>query len=274
MQTQICVICEGESFVTLYTVDKKQILKCATCGLVKTGRTKVPSYKAYYRDEEYDQEKALFEKIFLKRYYRIAKYAKVPGKLLDVGSSTGTLLSVFKRHGWSVLGIEPSDKASKIASAKGVETMTGVIEDLDLKGQAFDVVTANHVLEHVENPTNVLKRIFKLLKPGGLVYIDVPNFASFNSMLAGEKWRDLLPDEHLHHFTPATLINLLEKVDFRVVEWGTSTGVFDLANPLAATWQALINRKKRFFYMILSLPISFIQILSKKGDGLYVIGKK
>src|SRR5688572_8359083 len=114
-----CILCKSTDFKVLYTLGKHKIVSCQNCGLTKTEGKMNVDYEEYHRDSDYDQFDAYFKNIFQKRYNTISKY-KNKGKILDIGASTGALLTIFQENGWEVVGIEPS-KSAKVAQKKGIE---------------------------------------------------------------------------------------------------------------------------------------------------------
>jgi SAM-dependent methyltransferase len=80
---------------------------------------------------------------------------------------------------------------------------------------SFDFIVAWDVLEHLAEPTRQMERLNTLLKPGGRLYLTVPNNASWVARLSGEKWNMLLL-EHLWYFDPATLTRFLERCGFAI----------------------------------------------------------
>jgi SAM-dependent methyltransferase len=78
-----------------------------------------------------------------------------------------------------------------------------------------DVVTLMNVLEHVSGPFELLRQLKRILKPGGLLLIDVPNNAvvSLRGSLL-HRWPELDLGEHINHFVPSTLDRLLIRAGF------------------------------------------------------------
>lgn len=220
----------------------------------------------YHRDDDYLANEELFKNIFLKRVILISKFIK-SGKVLEVGSSTGVMLNLFKGRGWDTLGIEPSGSA-KEAKKKGLKILNTKFEEADLPDEYFDLVVLNHTLEHMDKPDEVLIKICRILKPGGYVYVDVPNFGSLASKLLGKKWPYLLPEEHKSQFTRKSLAILLERADFKIVHWESRSGVFEYANPL------LELHRKRFMIDLALLPYSFIATFFNVGDSMSFIAQK
>lgn len=267
-----CPACGNEQSV-YGVVDGYKIYICATCGLGETEDKTLPNYKDYHRDTTYFQEGDQFKNIFTKRLQIVSSLAS-PGKVLEVGSSVGTLLALFKDAGWEVLGIEPSTYAAREAAKRGIPTRQETFENTRLTEGTFDAVIFNHVLEHVRNPTDVLKKTSQVLKKGGIILVDVPNFGSLRSNLQGTAWGYLYPNEHKWHFSKDSLLRLLKKSGFQAVYSETRSGIWDYGNPLLELWQSFTGLKLRFFKNILFLvPNYFISVLGV-GSGLTVIGRK
>lgn len=230
-------------------------------------------YSNYHRDEEYIENEKLFENIFLKRVRILDKFFKKPGKVLEVGCSTGIMLDILKKEDWETWGVEPS-KSGAVAKKRGHKVVKNYFEKTKLPKNYFDLVVMNHVLEHMDDPVRVLEKTKTVLKKGGIVYVDVPNIGSLASKIYGKNWKYLLPDEHIHHFTPETLKKLLEEAGFKVVWLKTWSGLFDYANPFLELWQSLIGMKKRFFANVFGFPGALIATILNKGTSMAIIGRK
>ena len=110
-----------------------------------------------------------------------------PGRLLDVGCGKGEFLEVVRRRGWQVTGIERSTgMAAHAAKALGLEVFCGTLEQARWSEGAFDVVTLNMVLEHIDDPHRLVSQVARLLNDHGLLFVEVPNMDSF--MLACARW--------------------------------------------------------------------------------------
>ncbi len=274
-----CVLCDSDTFNLIYDLGKYKIQRCSKCGLVRTFGEMEASYEHYHRDEEYASLDNYFRNIFQKRYniivnckFKIENSSKA-GRVLDIGASTGVMLDIFKSNGWETWGVEPSE-AGKILRYKDIKILNTTFEKAKLPKNYFDVVIMNHTLEHVEDPIKVLKKIHQILKKGGIVYIDVPNFGSLSSHIAGRGWKFLHAYEHIHQFEPDTLKKCLQKAGFEIAWQGTWSGIFDVANPLLKFWQTLTGLKKQFFTDLIDIPGSIIATYLDRGTSLAMIGKK
>ncbi|MBP9687774.1 class I SAM-dependent methyltransferase [Candidatus Woesebacteria bacterium] len=266
-----CAFCNGTEFRTLFSTKGHLVIECKNCHLVRTSQFKLPSYSKYHRDEEYHSTERLFRFIFQKRFSLISNVIHTPGSVLDIGAATGVFLDIFKEHGWETWGVEPSASA-EFAREKGHQIENTTLEKSSLK-RKFDLIVANHVLEHIENPKTFMQEIKKRLVPGGYVYIDVPNFGSLRSLAMKSHWPYLLVNEHVHHFTPETISALLIDSGFQIEFVKTRSGLFETSNPFSYLLIELLGLKKNFFTDIFSLPVDTVATLLQKGDSVGVLAK-
>lgn len=265
----ICPICSGKMTV-FGKKDNYIIYKCSICGFGLTSGTKLQKGD-YHRDDTYKDEEKLFKNIFSKRSKIVNKLIK-PGKVLEIGCSTGILLSMLKEKGWEVTGVELSKKSAEIAISKDIPVLTLPFEKINFK-EKFDLVILNHTLEHLEKPKEVIEKIKKILNPKGYLYIDVPNFGGISAKAMKTKWPLLLPDEHLWHFSEKSLEKLLGK-DFKILYRNKSSGVWDYGKPFKGQLQSLIGRKKRFFKEFTTSVPSLVVSKLGKGADLMIVARK
>jgi SAM-dependent methyltransferase len=140
-----------------------------------------------------------------------------PGTMLDVGCGRGDLGATFVRRGWRVSGVDPSADACAAARARGVDASTGTVESVGFAAESFDAVVMSHSLEHVLDPLADLARIRRAMRPGGLIVISVPNFASWQREKFGAAWFHLDLPRHRTHFTPRSLGHALTSAGFDLV---------------------------------------------------------
>jgi SAM-dependent methyltransferase len=141
------------------------------------------------------------------------------GRLLDVGCGTGNGLEFFSDLGWHVTGVEMSPYAASMARRHlGCDVLVGEFEEVPLGDESFDVVRFSHNLEHLASPRKALEKARRVLRPAGLLWIEVPNVASIERRLFGRHWFCWDLPRHLYHFTPETLERLLASTGFRPVK--------------------------------------------------------
>lgn len=271
-----CILCKSKKFARLFTADGFEIKKCTKCGLVRTFGEQSVSYDAYHRDKDYKLHEKYFRNIFAKRFTIISRFKKL-GRVLDIGAATGTMLQIFKDNGWECWGVEPSGSASEIKKRE-IKVVKSTFEKAKLPKNYFDVVVINHTLEHVDNSLEILKKIRTILKKEGVVYVDVPNFGSLSSQIMTKSWPLLLPDEHVHHFTPKTLKKAVKKAGLDVVWSDTWSGIYDIDNVFTHFLIQLTSGKlymlKNFVFDIFGIPGNILATSLNMGTSLAVVGKK
>lgn len=150
----------------------------------------------------------------LDRELRYLPPVKPGSRMLDVGFGSGHFLILAQRVGWQVSGADPDPVAVANARKAGLDVRQGNIETFEDLLEQFDVITLNHVIEHVHDPIKTLKQAYDLLKPGGWLYIDTPNIDAYGHQHFKEHWRGLEVPRHLVIFNWASIENLLNKVGF------------------------------------------------------------
>ncbi|RPH80239.1 MAG: class I SAM-dependent methyltransferase [Nitrospiraceae bacterium] len=139
------------------------------------------------------------------------------GTLLDIGCGAGGYLSAMKALGWTVLGVDPSPQAARIARENyEVPVKVGTLETAGLSDRSIAVVTMVHAIEHVLDPLAHLRQCHRVLQDGGRLILTTPNIAGLMSRLFKEDWMALEPPRHLWLFTPNTLRTCVERAGFRV----------------------------------------------------------
>jgi 2-polyprenyl-3-methyl-5-hydroxy-6-metoxy-1,4-benzoquinol methylase len=139
--------------------------------------------------------------------------------VLDVGCGAGWFLRISKKLGAIEQGIEPSEYAAALAKKQGLSVFQGTLESYVEQaplGTQFDIITANHVIEHVPRPVDTLRAMKGLLAPGGYAWIAVPN-ADYPicRSLEGRWYSSDLP-YHLMQFTPTSLAEAGRRAGLKV----------------------------------------------------------
>jgi len=140
------------------------------------------------------------------------------GRLLDIGSGNGQFLTAARSAGWLVHGVEPDPVSANLARNFGLKITIGYIEDLPEDLPLFDMITVSHVLEHIHEPYNFLKRCARRLKVGGTIWIDTPNIECLGHLRYLSSWRGLEPPRHLVLFSSSSLQALLNEAGFESFE--------------------------------------------------------
>jgi 2-polyprenyl-3-methyl-5-hydroxy-6-metoxy-1,4-benzoquinol methylase len=135
--------------------------------------------------------------------------------LLDVGCGSGTLLGLLKQRGFRPMGVDFSSEAAQVAeSENGVRVVVGSLAQAAFPDRSFDIVTLFHVMEHVSNPREVLSEVSRILKPDGVVVLQVPNIDSWQFKAFGAKWYGLDIPRHVIDYSKASMLSLLKDSSF------------------------------------------------------------
>jgi SAM-dependent methyltransferase len=158
---------------------------------------------------------------------RIERHVEV-GRICDVGCWVGFLLSEAERRGWQATGVEPSRFAGDIARERlGVDVKTGTIDSLERTDADFDAVVMGDVIEHLPDPGTALDQIGSALRPGGVLYLALPDAGSTVARRLGARWWSVLPT-HVQYFSRQSLARLLSYHGFAVEWMGTAPKAFSV----------------------------------------------
>ncbi|MDO9340968.1 MAG: methyltransferase domain-containing protein [Bacteroidales bacterium] len=231
----VCPLCSSEKiFLHFRCIDhlisKKEfaIYKCPACGFEFTqDYPEEDEIGQYYESTDYishsDTSKGLSNKIYrlvrsamlLKKRGIINKVTGLhKGSLLDIGSGTGHFAGTMKKAGWQVKGIEINEKARDFSISRFGLEIIGPGQISTLEADSFDCITLWHVLEHFHDPFKYASDIFRLLKPGGMCVIALPNCSSYDAKHYGRFWAAYDVPRHLWHFNPSTFRLFSEKTGF------------------------------------------------------------
>lgn len=146
------------------------------------------------------------------------------GQVLDIGCGNGEMLDQYRMLGWNTSGVEPGSESAEIARKKGHSVITGLVEQVGLPSESFDAVTMWDALEHIPNPTEVLREVFRILRPNGTVYIHVPNYGSCYGRHWKDRWFMFTAPLHYYHYSSTTIQELLQRNGFEAIEVSIGLG--------------------------------------------------
>lgn len=166
----------------------------------------------------------------LRRQKRDAEFRYLPKprpgqRLLDIGCGNGDFLLNARDAGWDVVGVDPDPKAVVAAKQRGLDVSVGSVELYAGESGCFDAITLSHVLEHLHEPVRFIQTVHRLLKPGGVIFIDTPNIESRGARRWGRNWRGLETPRHLVLFSREGLIGMLQAGGFADIETKRRTAV-------------------------------------------------
>ena len=215
---------------------------CEECGLVRLSH--IPSQDVAYPSEYYGQggrkfvpgveavsqiRPALLTRVIRRCEQAVTRNHRKP-RVLDVGCGRGYLLRDLASRGWDCAGIDiPGAPLPSDADALGFDCRVGDAGALPWAAESFDLVVINHVLEHVRDPWAACHAANRVLRSGGMLYVGVPNYGSFQSRLFGTHWFPLEVPRHIYHFSKSSLARVLNESGFSPMYWSTRSfrqGVF------------------------------------------------
>jgi len=240
-----CALCGSAQYRNVVDLGWRRILRCAGCALVRADPLPSPEEKLRAETYDYDQDEACPEvQDLFANYHRdyvedpiirrmrqhlqdLETAVGAPGSLLDVGAATGIFMHLARERGWTPTGVELcAERAAEAVREFDLAIVVGPFEQQTFDGHHFDAISMLDVVEHVPDPLTMLRRAHALLRPGGAVFIAVPNqqclltvLVNTYARLGGPAARKLLPrlyvPLHLNYFTPATLTRLVTAAGFQ-----------------------------------------------------------
>ena len=163
-----------------------------------------------------------------------------PGEAFDVGCGDGSFLLGLRELGWQSAGIEyDAETAARLQARWQLPVVAGDFLTACLPETSYDLVSMLEVLEHFHQPLAALRRAWILLKPGGSLYVTVPNVASLEYWMWRADWVSLEPPLHLYHFDFTTLSLALHLAGFEIVSLQSSASTAGLTRSL---WSKLRRR--------------------------------
>ncbi len=212
--------------------------RCGGCSVVMRNprMPDVARLDAYEEDELKPQQTVVTEKN--RRHYRVMlkRLARLPGchhergderRLFDFGCGAGGLLTEASAAGWKVMGLELSRPLAEfVEKTHGIEVFQGLATDPALASERFDAVVSTQVFEHLTDPRQTLRALGRILRPGGLMLIEVPNLDHLRERLRRGATMD---DSHIFCWSSKSLPALLEREGFEVIRTEEGIRTFHFA---------------------------------------------
>jgi SAM-dependent methyltransferase len=229
--SQPCNLCGGTDISVLSTLSRSgnplRTVICKDCGLVWSDPLPY-NPRSYYTDTYRVEYKGTFTpkpkhilragKVAMHRRIMLGELLAQPQKILDVGTGGGEFAYLLKSLGHEVTGIEPNKGYAEFSIKEyGLNIHNGFIQDIQIPEQAFDLITIWHVLEHTENPARVIEKLYALLKPEGVLVVEVPTVEA-----TCQAPKSTFHEAHIFNFNHDTLRKLGEKAGFEELNCKTS----------------------------------------------------
>ncbi|SIO55185.1 Methyltransferase domain-containing protein [Singulisphaera sp. GP187] len=237
-----CPICEGPAADVLHTQrfvlpedhplgDGYDVVCCCGCGFVYADTSATQEdYDAFYaRHSKYEDNvtstggggTSWDAERMVQMGQDLARL--IPDKaarIVDVGCANGGMLASLKGLGYGQLcGIDPSPAcANYVRMHHGIEAYAGSLTQLPAEAGPADAVLLSHVLEHVRDLQPALAAVRAIMKPGAVLYVEVPDASRYHEFLFAP-FQDF-NTEHINHFSTQSLANLLAASGFRLTASG------------------------------------------------------
>jgi 2-polyprenyl-3-methyl-5-hydroxy-6-metoxy-1,4-benzoquinol methylase len=236
----LCTATESSPFPIYYEFKAKKFeaRSCASCGFIYVSPRPTEAEVALMYSDEYflhdgadfgahaqtDYETAAIKgSVKFPEILSAIKAAKPRGKFFEIGCGMGYFLNYAKTNGYDVSGLEYSVLGTKTCREQfGLAVEQGAFETFNAPPESYDVIFMGDVLEHLVNPLEMLVKAKTLLKPSGIVALEVPSM--FNSLtgrlavvslrLLGKRRKLPLPPYHVNEFLPDTLRAMLKRAEF------------------------------------------------------------
>jgi SAM-dependent methyltransferase len=238
-----CPLCDACDTADERVVDGHRLGRCRRCGFVFANpQLPADDLEKIYDNVHTDHLIALYSRIaspsVLERYRDkldlLEGYLPGKGRLLDFGCAAGYFLELAASRGWDSHGSDVGAWAATAAARRGVKNLrVGHLRELEFPAGYFDVVYAAQIFEHLPRPLDDLREIRRILRPGGLLYIDVPNYQTIPILTGRDDFMLNAPPQHLNYFTPTTLATLFSSGGFSSILIGSGGGL---------KWENLLGR--------------------------------
>jgi 2-polyprenyl-3-methyl-5-hydroxy-6-metoxy-1,4-benzoquinol methylase len=257
-----CPVCKSKRTEEYWAMPGYRLAHCLVCDTtwdpVPPEAPLLQYDKSYFINENpkggytnYFEGMRINRRTFSDRLKKIEKKLGKKGKLLDVGCALGDCLLEAKKLGWKdAEGIEVSHYAFGFAKERGLKVKEGILNGNSYKANSFDAVTYQDVIEHIPDPVNELKKIFKILRRGGIIFLVTPDIGGIWSKLLGPLWYHYKPHEHLVYFSEKSIRSALQEAGFKNIETRKTYHVLSL--------EYILNRLRYYFPSLFELILKVI----------------
>jgi len=217
-----CIVCGKEKTVKLYDV----LLQCLGCGFIRANLnvTKESLDEMYSGDffkggayVDYLNEEKVLTKSFKRDLKLVSKFCP-SGRMLEIGCAYGFFLNLAKDQ-YDAQGIDIGKEACAYAKEQlKLDVICGDFLEHEFKENYYDIIVMWATIEHLEDPRLYIKKISRLLKPGGVFICTAPDIGSVVAKIRKKRWRQINLPTHLNYFTKSTLEKLLGNYGLKMIK--------------------------------------------------------
>lgn len=244
------------------------IVACRTCGLVfRSPRPTDEAVARAYSGDRYGQPR--LESLFTAQLAldrpkarRLSRWLRPGARVVEVGSFVGGFLEAGRERGWEMLGVDPGEEVTAFCRERGFRVLQSTLPEVRLRAGSVDAVAIWNTFDQLPDPAPTLDAACRLLRPGGLLALRVPNGACFRWSAAGSRrlpapldgwlraamaWNNLLAFPYLHGYSVPTLDRLMLRRGLRRTAVDGDT-LARLADAQTRRWAAVEERALKLLW--------------------------
>lgn len=253
-----------------------RVARCLTCDLIlRDPRPTDRAIATLYAGDTYGRDRleelfAAQAALYRQKARRLAKWLKPGARVVEVGSFVGGFLAAGQSRGWEMLGVDPGEEVARFARDKGLNVSELTLDRLDLPAESLDCIAIWNTFDQLPDPSPILSAARRLLRPGGILALRVPNGECFAAasqalrltrhtllapvatfILASLAWNNLLAFPYLYGYSIGTLDRLLGNHGFvRRQVWPDTLVI--LSDRDTVPWAAREERAIKAFLRVLA----------------------
>ena len=204
------------------------VYRCKNCKLLVTGEpgdSLSKKLSELYAKQYWDDRRSSFSiesnysdvdsqgkfRNWLSQYKYCLSYLSTRKKILELGAGAGQSLYWFEKEGFLITGVEPDKRNVDLINQKlqHGRCVASYVDNLNLK-ERFNVIWMSHVLEHLQNPLEILTRLLDNLEEDGIIFIEVPNCQNQKMLKVS------INEPHVFHFSKSSLVSFAKRCGFKV----------------------------------------------------------
>ena len=206
------------------------------------------------------------------------------GELLEIGFGNGVFLNFALKRGYSTYGVDPDPINCDNQKNQGHNIFCGELKVAKYSDNKFDFIRMRHVLEHVTDPADEMREIFRIQKHGGYFFLEVPNFGGLYAEIFKDTWAQLEAPRHLFHFNQENLKRFVRQSGYEVIRVTVDTQPWHLLSSMKYTMDkmngAISESKKGSDIRLDTRVSSSLHTLSRwlashgYGDNIIMLARK